>query len=160
MKLYIDFDGVILDTLPFYLDIINEAKDLPEEDRIILLSELDWSIIVEGSDEINNSIDNIKKIIESNKYDVSILTHCNSNQEFIEKEKFIRSKNIDIPVIPVFRPTQKIEKVDPKNAILIDDDINNLILWEEQGGIGIYFSNNENNYLIKNITSLEEVLDF
>lgn len=160
MRLYIDFDGVILDTVSLYMDIINQAKAFTEDDRRAIFKDLDWDIIIEEADEINNSIENIRKIISSNKYEVSILTHVNSENEYKAKESFMQKNGIDIPVIPVYRPNPKVSKVDPNQAILVDDTIENLILWEEQGGIGVYFSNNEKNYPIKNITSLEEILDF
>lgn len=158
MNLYIDFDGVILDTVRLYMDVLNEFKALTEEERTEILSNLDWDLLIEEADEINDSLINLKRISEDGRFNVKMLTHVNSDKEAISKKEFLKSKGIDVEVIDVHRPTMKSGAVNPINAILVDDDITNIIDWEEHGGIGIYFSKNTRNYPVYSIVSLDQLL--
>ena len=80
MNLYIDFDGVILDTVRLYMDVLNEFKALTEEERTEILSNLDWDLLIEEADEINDSLINLKRISEDGRFNVKMLTHVNSDK--------------------------------------------------------------------------------
>ena len=64
-NLYIDFDGVILDTItPVYnlakklnIDVKTQTKEVG-----ILFSKIDWETLIEESEELSNSINSIKKL--------------------------------------------------------------------------------------------------
>ena len=91
-NLYIDFDGVILDTItPVYnlakklnLDVKTQTKEIG-----LLYSKIDWETLIEESEELSNSINSIKKLKESGKFNISILTHINSLKEAKAKIEFI-----------------------------------------------------------------------
>ena len=92
------------------------------------------------TDEINGAIEKVKKLNDSQKFNVAILTHVNSLEEAIEKVKFIRKFYDDITVIPVPKAISKTKMVHTKDAILVDDYTSNLVEWRSEGGIGIKFS--------------------
>ena len=83
-NLYIDFDGVILDTItPVYdlarklnLDVKTQTKEVG-----LLFSKIDWETLIEESPALNDSINAIKKLKKSKKFNISILTHVNSLKE-------------------------------------------------------------------------------
>lgn len=141
-KLYIDFDGVILDTIPFIYREIEKA-DLDVTDEKVMISfyqALDWKPIIKNAPQIHDSISCIRKIIASKKFDVSILTHVNSVKEVRAKVRFLNQVLPGITIISVPKPLHKTDMVNPKGAILIDDFTGNLINWEKKGGIAIKFS--------------------
>ena len=86
-KLYIDFDGVILDTIPIiYKRLEKENIDVTEEKALIQFYEnLEWNSLIQEAPQIHHSIRAIKKIIASKQFDVAILTHVNSQSEILEK---------------------------------------------------------------------------
>ena len=141
-NLYIDFDGVIMDT-------INKTYQMMEEENIdkkdneavsIFYKSIDWKQLLSETDEINGAIEKVKKLNDSQKFNVAILTHVNSLEEAIEKVKFIRKFYDDITVIPVPKAISKTKMVHTKDAILVDDYTSNLVEWRSEGGIGIKFS--------------------
>ena len=93
-NLYIDFDGVILDTItPVYnlakklnLDVKTQTNEIG-----LLYSKIDWEELINESPALSDSIDNIKKLKESKKFNISILTHVNSLKEAAAKIKFINN---------------------------------------------------------------------
>ena len=64
-NLYIDFDGVILDTItPVYnlakklnIDVKTQTKEVG-----LLYSKIDWETLIEESEELSNSINSIKEL--------------------------------------------------------------------------------------------------
>lgn len=86
-QLYIDFDGVILDTMTkSYEELKKENIDRKDQDKVMeFFRNLDWKKLIEETEEINDSINEIKKICDSKKFNVYILTHVNSTNEMIEK---------------------------------------------------------------------------
>ena len=141
-NLYIDFDGVIMNTIEItYQDMTN--KNINQENQKEVrdyYKNLDWIQLLKKSKVINNSIECIEKIIESEKFEISILTHVNSLHEAVEKIKFIRKYFKYITIIPVPRELSKTEMVHVEDSILIDDYAGNLQEWQEKGGIAIRFS--------------------
>jgi|LSQX01.2.fsa_nt_gb hypothetical protein len=175
-KLYIDFDGVILDTIPPMYELIKKhdvelykrnilnKEILPEEDtnRIReIINSIDWKHFLKVTPEINNSIKNINNLVETNLFDIAILTHVNSFKEMEAKFDFI-SKNIsgEIDIICVPKSFDKnIATKNCKDSILIDDHSENLRKWEKAGGIGIKFSTKEKeNCPFYQISSLDQIV--
>ena len=159
IKLYLDFDGVILNTIDVtYADL--EKKNITDLDEIDeYYKNLDWFELIDNCEEINNSISNIKKIIKSNLYDVNILTHIKTKSEIKAKEKYLKSKIKDINLITVQFGTDKCDVVDCKNAILVDDYIKNLEKWYKKGGIPIKFSDKGKKCKYMSISSLDNLLE-
>ena len=123
INLYIDFDGVLVDT-------INETYKMMAEKGISLSDtesvgkfyrELDWNKLLSNTKEINNAFENISALEDSIIYKPCILTTVHSTSEMKAKILFIRSKNKNINVICVPKGIEKCDIVDPRNSILIDD---------------------------------------
>ena len=79
---------------------------------------LNWEEVLKKATDINEGIQRIKKIIDSGKFNVSILTHVTSLNEIKAKLKYIRN-HFDIPVIGVPKSISKAELINAKNSILI-----------------------------------------
>lgn len=158
-NLYIDFDGVILDTIaPIYKEL-EELND-PTNERILEFFEnYPWDELVSDDLIINDSINSIKRIIESDKFNLSILTHVNSLQEAIAKIKYLRKYFKDITIIPCPKAISKTKMVHTKDSILIDDYAGNLREWSKEGGIGVRFSLKGNGKGFEVIKKLDEIID-
>lgn len=180
MNLYIDCDGVILNTIIIsyrelrklgYLDenykkIEKYTKEISEYFR-----DLDWKKRLSEASEINNSISAIRKIIQSGKFqNVQILTHINSPSEGLDKKVYFERILPDVPVRLVTMHVSKADAVDPTNSILIDDHSPNLVDFEEKGGLGIKFDEdktedyrshiqNGKTYEFLTINNLEDILN-
>lgn len=161
INLYIDFDGVILDTIPILDKILEEEGllDGPQDKISKFLSTLDWEELLKADLILNDSIECIKKIKDSNKFNLVILTHVNSVEESVAKINYIRQYFNDITVIPCPKAISKTKIVQTKDAILVDDYHVNLIEWEEEGGIGIRFSTKLSSKGFKVIDKLDQIID-
>ena len=138
--LYIDFDGVIYNSIDVSYKIAEEEginKDY--ESYLQFFKNLDWCAVLEKSEEINNAFECIRKIIDSGKFNVFILTHVVSLNEAEYKVKLIKDKIKDITVIPVPKNLSKNMMVKVEGAILVDDYPENLREWKKSGGIGVRF---------------------
>lgn len=161
-NLYIDFDGVILDTItPVYnlakklnLDVKTQTNEIG-----LLYSKIDWEELINESPALSDSIDNIKKLKESKKFNISILTHVNSLKEAAAKIRFINGLFNDLTIIPVPKSCSKTMMTQTKDAILVDDYSGNLKEWQESGGIAVKFVKDIENGKYTEITSLDELLD-
>lgn len=160
-QLYIDFDGVILDTLTKNYEILREnGIDIKDYDKVTeFFRELDWKKTIEETEQINDSINEIKKICASKKFNVYILTHVNSTNEMVEKIKYIHKYLPSVTVVSVPKEISKTEVVNPCSAILIDDYSGNLKEWQKKLGIGIKFVRTLENGDYPEITHLSEVID-
>ncbi|MFA5602461.1 MAG: hypothetical protein WDA21_01845 [Bacilli bacterium] len=157
-KLYIDFDGVIVDTITKPYQYFNE-NNMNSEEVTEYYKNLDWNIFLKESPSVPESIETLNEIVENNIYEVNILTHVTSLNELEEKINFLTSniKNCqNVNIIGVPKKISKFDMVDPKNNILVDDYSGNLIEWEVHGGIGIKFSNKKNDkfYTINSLRKL------
>lgn len=161
INLYIDFDGVVLDTItPTFQEMKKMGINLNDSLAVKeFYSNLDWSHLLETSKIINNSIEDIQKIIDTNLYDVSILTHVNSLGEAVEKVYYIRKYFKDITVIPVPKEISKTKMVQTKGSILVDDYAGNLREWETEDGIAVRFSKKLNGKGFTVINRLEQILE-
>ena len=146
IKIYIDFDGVIMDTWNVITDeYYNQYGDLNFTNERIkqIMLDIGWNNIILKSKEINNSI---KKIIDlSKKYDICILSKINSECEKEEKRKFLLKHNISNMEFVWYEDT-KSKYVKSSEDILVDDTIKNLDEWNEYGGVSIFFNKDLNNY--------------
>lgn len=159
-KLYIDFDGVILDTIRVTYSMLENLNISPkDEEAIDFYYNLDWDHLIEQTSEINDSINCIKKIIKTNLFDVKVLTHIISYNEGLGKIRYIKSKIPELEVILVPKQINKADMVNPKNAILIDDFLGNLDLWHKKGGIAVKFSDGNKKSKYITITKLDQILD-
>lgn len=139
-NLYIDFDGVIYNSIDVSYKIAEEENITKDyESYYQFFKNLDWCAVLEKSEEINNAFDNIRKIIDSNKFNVFILTHVVSLEEAEFKVKLIKDKIKDITIIPVPKNLSKSMMVNVSDAILVDDYPENLREWAKAGGIGVRF---------------------
>ena len=161
-NLYIDFDGVILDTLP---PVYNLAKKLNIDYKTqtkevgLLFSKIDWEELISESPELSDSTNNIKKLKDSKKFNITILTHVNSLKEAKAKIEFINNLFNDLTIIQVPKACSKTMMTQTKGAILVDDFSGNLKEWQESGGIAVKFVKDLENGKYTEITSLEELLD-
>lgn len=160
-ELYIDFDGVILDTIKEGYSRMEKEELDPKnfDDCVSFFSKLDWKEFIKNTPEINDSMNSIEKIIESNKFRISILTHINSLDEAIAKVNYIRKRFKDITIIPVPKKISKTKMVHSEGAILIDDYAGNLREWEAANVIGVRFSTKLNGKGFRVIDRLDKILD-
>ncbi|MGI6330124.1 MAG: hypothetical protein ACOXZR_04750 [Bacilli bacterium] len=159
--LYIDFDGVILDTISIIYNLMEEKKINKKDflEAFNFIKELDWEYIIFNAKEINNSSLTILKLVNSKLYNLSILTHVCSKKETLIKGTYIKRKFKEVKPIFVPKTISKTKIVNPKDSILIDDFNGNLKEWQEKGGISIKFSKEEerdSSYPV--ISNLEEML--
>ena len=90
-NLYIDFDGVILDTITcLYKDPSYIGKDRPYEEQNAYFSNYPWEKIIKDENILCDSINAIKEIIDSNKFNIAILTHVTSINEAVLKINYLR----------------------------------------------------------------------
>lgn len=145
-NLYIDFDGVIVDTIRVTYDMLDRlGVDRHDFEKMSeFYYNLNWKQLLSLTPIINDGFNAIKRVEATNKYNISILTHVNSLDEAVAKINFIRKYYKSITIIPVPREMSKTKMINAKGAILIDDYSGNLKEWEQAGGIGIQFSTNLN----------------
>lgn len=144
-SLYIDFDGVLFDTVTY---AFNEMKrlgvDLSDDDAITdYFVKVDWLNLINQGGVLNDSIKKLEILIESEEFErVEVATHRCSYEEGVIKTKDLKSRipNLKITTIP-----KKIEKhfaLNSHDNILIDDAKKKVVSWIYDGGIGILFSQN------------------
>jgi len=145
-NLYIDFDGVIMDTPPLVNCFLAEQgidRKLAQEDIIRkALTSLCYKQTLAAAPIISEAFDRINKIIASGKYKVSILSKVITLEEGVAKVKFLREHLEDVTIILVPSCVCKTDMVDAKDAILVDDYAGNLRSWQEHGGAGVLFRKN------------------
>ena len=157
-NLYIDFDGVILDTInPLYQKL--QEDNIPEDKIKDFFINYDWTKIIKDQYIINDSIDCIQKIIDSNKFNLAILTHVNSLHEAELKIKYLRKYFKDITIIPCPKEISKTKMVQTKDSILVDDYAGNLREWEKEGGIPVRFSQKMNGKGFKVVDKLDQLIE-
>jgi len=156
-KLYIDFDGVILDTIsPLYETARNLNYDINDEE---FYRTFDFKKVLKDEYILNDSINCIKKLINSKKFDVSILTHCSSINEGADKISYIRKFFKDMTVIICPKCISKTKMLPMRNAILVDDYSKNLNEWESEGGIAVKFSQESKETRFTVINKLDKLIE-
>lgn len=155
MQIYIDCDGVILDTESHLFDDYDKLKESnPDLKRKIYLQNFNWEKYLETVKDINDALYLLKSFNYNN---VDILTKVHSLEEAVAKIAFFRRNNIknNIIIVPSIVPKSSI--VEAHNNILVDNNNENLENWVLNDGYAIYFGNSESNFV--KINSLREVLD-
>ena len=160
-ELYIDFDGVIMDTIPYLYKALEDSHVDTTDDtaKREFFSKYDYSKIINDENILNDSIECINKLKDSNIFQMSILTHINSLEEGIVKVNYLRQYFKDITIVLVPKQLDKTEMVHAKGAILVDDYSGNLKAWESKGGIPIKFVKETENSDFKTIKKLDELID-
>ena len=160
-RLYIDFDGVVMDTIPpLYSALEKSNVDVYEEiQRRDFISKFDFTTIVKDKNILNDSIGCIKKLMDSKRFEISFLTHVNSLTEGVVKVQYLRKYFTDSTIIIVTKEISKTKIVHTKGAILVDDYAGNLQEWEECGGIPIRFSKEMESHGYKVVNRLDMLLD-
>lgn len=161
-RLYIDFDGVVLNTIPLlYAALEASGADTKVEKEVArFFSTYDFDMIINDENILNDSINCINKLIDSKKFEVSFLTHVNSLAEGTCKITYLKSKfkdNITIIITP--KEISKTQMVHCEGAILVDDYSGNLTEWENAGGISVRFSNELESKGFLVINRLDELLN-
>ena len=145
--IYIDFDGVILDTEPLLFEEWRKNPDrhlLPEIEKIKYIQNSNWNYILNNSQIINDSVYYLNQMDPKTSF---ILTKIHSSlNEGNEKVKWIRSKEIKQRIILVPYYQKKCDMVNAKGNILVDDCLKNLYEWEEYGGKPIFFDMDNDDY--------------
>lgn len=160
-ELYIDFDGVIMDTIPYlYKALEDSGIDNRDSDLAMkFFSQYDYSKIINDDNILADSIKCIKRLKDSNIFQISILTHIISLEEGIVKVNYLRQYFKDITIVLVPKQLDKTEMVHAKGAILVDDYSGNLKAWEAKGGIPIKFVKETEAGSFKTIKRLDELID-
>ena len=161
-RLYIDFDGVVMDTIPtLYKDLEKKgiSLDADEATRSAFFAEYDFSQVIKDKFILNDSINCINKLIKSKRFEISFLSHINSLREGTVKIRYLRRHFKNITIILVPRGVSKTKMVHSKDAILVDDFSGNLREWNETGGIAVRFSKNLESKGYKVIDRLDKLLD-
>lgn len=136
MKIYIDFDGVILDTDTTIDNIISD-KNI---DKLEYIKNCDWDNLLNNTDIINNSL----KYLKESKRDINLLSKISTLEEGIGKVKYLKDNGIDMNINLVPNKISKSDIVNPEDNILIDDKVYNLDEWKSKGGIPIFFNKDNN----------------
>ena len=144
--LYIDFDGVILDTEQLLFEEWRKNPDrhlLPESEKIKYIQNSDWNYIINNSDIINDSIYYLNNMDPSKTF---ILTKIHSQFEGVQKIIWLRNNGVKQSVILVPYKLKKIDMVDAKDNILIDDCLKNLYEWKQCDGKPVLFDIDNDGY--------------
>lgn len=160
-ELYIDFDGVLMDTITTSYRLLDEQQvDLDNYDEVLKFYQtLNWEQVIEITPILYDSMDRLKSMKESNRFNISVLTHVNSVPEIVEKVKFIRKYFDDITIIACPKELSKTKMVHAKDAILIDDYSENLREWKAAGGIPVKFSPTKKTTEFLCVDRIDQVLD-
>lgn len=159
-NLYIDFDGVICDTIGITYDMMEKSGTnyTDEMECMKFYENLDWNYILENSHIINDAMGCIQQIIDSGRFDVAILTHVNSINEIICKVNFIRKYFTDLTIIPVPKAISKTKMINSMGSILVDDYNGNLEEWTSEGGLAVRFDLNLDSKGFLVIDKLSDIL--
>lgn len=160
-RLYIDFDGVVMDSIPLLYSAMEksgvDANDEPGKREFF--ANYDFTKVINDKFVLNDSINCINKLIESKKFEISFLTHVNSLTEAVVKVDYLRNYFKEITIIIVPKEISKTRMVHSEGAILVDDYSGNLIEWRENGGIPIRFSKDLEVGQFKSINSLDSIIN-
>lgn len=167
INLYLDCDGVILDTIPAIDKALQkvgytykgQSKNEPFM-KDFLKNKFNWEEEIELIPILDDSVNKIKKLDKENIFNIKILTHVISDKEAKAKEKLFAELLPNIEVITVPKEIKKTEMVEVKNGILVDDYLPNVVDFNSEGGIGIKFAGKETSDDVIRITDLLELITF
>ena len=167
INLYLDCDGVILDTIPAIDKALQkvgytykgQSKNEPFM-KDFLKNKFNWEEEIELIPILDDSVNKIKKLDMEDIFNIKILTHVISDKEAKAKEKLFAELLPNIEVITVPKEIKKTEMVEVKNGILVDDYLPNVVDFNSEGGIGIKFAGKETSDDVIRITDLLELITF
>ena len=164
--IFIDFDGVILDSEERMLDRkdslgLHDHKNKKEFNEYFNYTNLhpeEWDCIIRQANSINNSVEIIREL-ESLKRKIAILTKIHTLYEMKVKVDDLRNnRKIKCPIFFVPPGIKKHNVIIPNGQLLIDDSEKNIKLWIENCGKGIVFDKTISRDTIKRVKSLEFLL--
>lgn len=164
--IYIDFDGVILDSEERMLERKYNAgfhnhNDENEFDKYFEYTNShpeEWDCIIKKASPINDSVEIIKEL-ESMKKRIAILTKIHTLYEMKVKIEDLRNnRKISCPVLFVPPGVKKYNVVVPNGQLLIDDSQKNIKLWISNGGEGFIFDRTITENTNGKVRSLEFLL--
>ena len=165
--LYIDFDGVILDTEGMLFREWRKNPNrhlLPEIEKIKYIQRADWNSILKYSEVMNDSLYYLKHMDPNSSF---ILTKVHSlTNEGSSKIEWIRRQGIMQSVILVPYDMKKCDVVDAEGNILVDDCLKNLDEWSLNNGYPIFFDYDNDNYdswkqlNVKGYTRIRDLSEF
>lgn len=159
-NLYIDFDGVIVNTIEIsYAMAEKQGLEKTYENYLQFFQTLNWDEVLKKVSPINDSFNAIKRIKDTGKYNIAILTHVTSLHEIEAKVRYIRKYLKNITIISVPKSISKTMMLDAKEAILIDDYALNLEQWADAGGISIKFDLDMDGKGFPVINKLDDILN-
>ena len=148
----IDIDGVCIDTEERIAMI---AKEIGWKEAF---KSIDWHEHISSSQQIRNSIDILREVQQHLKR-IQLLTQNHTKEEEFEKIAYFRNNCVYIPIISVPPKVNKSIVVPPSfydgNVVLIDDKGKNVVEWNNAGGIGVHFSENNTSESLVRVKSLE-----
>lgn len=138
LDVYIDFDGVILDTIRLAKEILKKEHSIDlethkrediEEEKIVasFFANLNWKQLINEAKELNESISFIKQLQASIDYHPTIYSAVNSKIEMLEKTLFLQRTLTEISQKYIKAKFPK--TCENEESILIDDDDFNLTNW-------------------------------
>lgn len=148
----IDIDGVCIDTESRIAPLAAQIG-FKEAFKII-----NWHDHIFASNQINGSLD-ILRDIQSKLKRIQLLTQNHTLEEEREKILFFRQNGIFIPIVSVPPKVSKFEVVSPEfydgNIVLVDDREKQVVEWNDAGGIGVLFTQDEQPKEYRKVKSLE-----
>ena len=163
INLYLDCDGVLLDT-------IDKTKEWMKRDGIdpnnvdlvheYFVEVIDWEKLIKEAGVLNDALNKVRYLQTLGIYDTKILTTVTSLLEPIHKINYFSKELPGIEVIPVPWLVRKDSVVDARNSILVDDSKTNIRNWREAGGIGLQFVKENPNLELMEINDLLHIPRF
>ena len=162
-RLYIDLDGVVIDSIPPLYEQLGIDKSGVDngsrKEKIKKFANFDYRKVINDKYILNDSINCIKKLLKSKKFEISFLSHVHSLNEAKVKIRYLRRKfKDDVTIIIVPGGVSKTKMVHSEGAILVDDFSSNLREWEEEKGIAIRFNKELESKGYKVINRLDQLL--
>lgn len=142
IKLYLDCDGVILNTIDKTKEWMKRDNIDPKDEMIVhdyFVSKIDWNILIQEAGVLKDALNKIKYLLSLGIYDAKILTTVTCMLEPECKINYFNEKLPGVEVITVPWLVRKDEVVDAKNSILVDDSKGNILNWRDAGGVGLHF---------------------
>lgn len=146
--LYCDCDGVILNTIEVSFNMMRalgyDVNDAVQR-NYFFKHLVEWDEVFEQAQTINNSINKIKLLRESDIFsDIVILTRLSGkcDEERLKRDLF-KEYLPDTRVITLQFDLPKASVVKAENNVLIDDEMHNCDNWKCNDGVAILFSEDE-----------------
>lgn len=163
IKLYLDCDGVILDTIDKTYEWMQlENLDINDKDLVheYFVNRVNWDKLIREAGVLKDSLNKIKKLCQMGIYEPTILTTCVSILEPCIKTDYFKRELPNIPVITVPWLVRKDSVVDANGCLLVDDSKTNVYNWNEKGGTGLLFVKEHPKFELNEIDDLLDIPKF